>query len=108
MFLVWTLSCMVGMGLAWGQVLSSCYEDAAGFCGRGKVAQVEDRFLPQKVPGSYISQGQQGAGQRLPGGKCRGAPALGAGTPMPLDSDVGASPQVKEDLRSRRCRRRCC
>lgn len=22
-------SCMVGMGLAWGQVLSSCYEDAA-------------------------------------------------------------------------------
>lgn len=29
MFLVWTLSCMVGMGLAWGQVLSSCYEDAA-------------------------------------------------------------------------------
>lgn len=32
MFLVWTLSCLVGMGLAWGQVLSSCYEDAAVLC----------------------------------------------------------------------------
>lgn len=32
MFLVWTLSSMDGMGLAWGQVLSSCYEDAAVLC----------------------------------------------------------------------------
>ena len=32
MFLVWTLSSMDGMGLAWEQFLSSCYEDAAVLC----------------------------------------------------------------------------
>ena len=80
------------------------------FCVRGKVAQVKDGFLPQKVPGqTSVKDSRVQAATAWQRGQ--GAPALGAGSPMPLDPAVGASSGQggpREQVLQEDCRRRCC